>query len=106
MKERDLLHGPQGEAAGIRKSGPGKGVETSFDAVELIALEQHYLGEEARITRELKLLEDRLTRKENALEALEARLTQGLNTLADLEARLRQGAKSLELTDPKDGQKG
>ncbi len=106
MKERDLLHAPQGEDAGVTKSNPGRGVDITLDVMEFTALEQHYLGEEARITRELKSLEDRLTRKENVLEALEARLTQGLNTLADLEARLKQGAKSSELTDRSDGKSG
>jgi len=105
MKQRDLLHPLRGERADTKESDPGKGVETILDAMELIALEQHYLGEEVRITRELKSLEDRLTRKENALEALEARLTLGLKTLADLEARLRQRAKLSESTDREDAKK-
>lgn len=82
------------DAADVRD---GKREDISLDALELRALEQYYLAEETRMTRELKALEERLTQRANALEVLEARLTQGLNAVAALEARLKQALNVLEL---------
>jgi len=63
--------------------------EISLNALELIALEQYYLGEEDRRALELRALEERLTQRVTALEALEARLTQRLDAVHALEARLK-----------------
>jgi uncharacterized protein YPO0396 len=69
--------------------------DISLNALELLALEQYYLGEEDRRARELKALEDRLTQRVDALEILEARLTEGLNTVHALEARLKNELDAL-----------
>jgi len=81
-----------GDAADVREDGK---IDTSLDAIELDALEQYYLGEEAKRIRELNALEERLTRRVSSLEALEARLTQGLNELHSLETRLKQELNGL-----------
>jgi len=82
-----------GDSADVRN---GRSEDVGLNALELIALEQYYLGEEDRRTHELKALEDRLTRRMEDLEALEAKLNQGLNALHAMEARLNKELNALE----------
>jgi len=83
-----------GDLADIRKEG-GTREETGLNALELIALEQYYLGEGDRRARELTALENRLIQRLDALAALEARLTQRLNSVHALEIRLKQELHAL-----------
>jgi predicted nucleic acid-binding Zn-ribbon protein len=83
------LHGDAAARGGERE-------DMGLNALELLALEQYYLGEEDRRTRELNALEDRLTRRMEALDALEAKLTQGLNAVQEMEARLKKELNALE----------